>query len=71
MATERLTPSETLMKALEEIEGAEDVIIVWRKKDADGKDMVEWSINDAPTWRVLGLIETAKAEIIVELAGEE
>ena len=62
----RLSPSDTLMAALEQVEGAEDVIIIWRKKDENGKDMVDWSINDTPFWRVLGLIETAKAEMIMD-----
>ena len=64
--TIRENPSETLMRALEEIEGVEDVVILWRKKDEDGKDRVEWSINDAPWWRVMGLMEMAKAEMIIQ-----
>ena len=71
MSKNRLSPSDTLMKALEEIDGAEDVIIIWRKKGDDGRDVVEWSINDSPFWRVMGLIETAKAELIIDECGPE
>lgn len=71
MPVERQSPSETLMKALEDIEGAEDVIIVYRRKNEDGKDEVLWSINDAPLWRVLGLVETAKLEMIHSLIEED
>lgn len=71
MTTERQSPSETLIKALEEIDGAEDVVIVWRKKDESGKDIIDWSINNAPLWRVFGLIETAKAEMLADEMGED
>ncbi len=66
----RETPSETLMRALEDIENAEDVVILWRKKDEDGEDRIEWSINDAPWWRVMGLMEMAKAEMIIQSTQE-
>lgn len=68
---ERCSPSDTLVNALEQIEGAEDVIIVWRKKDVNGVDEIGWAINDAPFWRVLGLIETAKIEMANDLSGNE
>lgn len=67
----RLSPSETLMAALERIDGAEDVVIIWRKKNDQGKDDVDWSINDAPFWRVLGLMEAAKVDMSNELREED
>ena len=68
MAKVRLSPSETLMQALEEIEGVEDVIIIWRGVNEHGETEVSWRINDVPRWRVLGLIECAKLEMAVEAA---
>ena len=58
------TPTEVLIDAMEDIEQAKDLLIVWREEDENGVSRMNWRVSRCPMWRALGLIEAAKIEMV-------
>jgi hypothetical protein len=62
------TPTDFLIRSLEQIEDAEDVVLVVRRK---GSDDIEWFANDVKLWHLLGMLEFAKQSVWHAGADEE
>jgi hypothetical protein len=50
------SPTDFLIRSLEKIEDAEDVVIVVRRK---GSSDVDWFANDVPLYVLLGMLDFA------------
>lgn len=70
-ATDLRTPTDVLISAMEDIGNAEDLLIVWREKNADGKGGMNWRTSAMPLWRALGIIEAAKVDIVRATIGDD
>lgn len=66
----RESPTELLIRSLENVEGAEDVIVVYRKIQ-DGKNVVDWQCNEVPTFTAVSMLEMTKLGLIEETRREE
>jgi hypothetical protein len=71
MSSDLRTPTDVLISAMEDIQDAEDLLIVWREKDEEGLDLINWRISHMPIWRGLGLMETAKLEMVKDILSED
>ena len=65
------SPTDFLIRSLERIENVEDVILVFRYKDSDGTDCVDWLANDVPFWKILGMVEFAKHSMYETSEGKD
>lgn len=66
----RETPTDLLMRSLEQVEHAEDCIIVFRKV-VDGKDEIDWVANDIPAWKITGMLQFAQLQIVAYMNEED
>lgn len=71
MSSDLRTPTDVLISAMEDIQDAEDLLIVWREKDEEGLDLINWRISHMPIWSGLGLMETAKLEMVKDILSED
>lgn len=68
--TPKETPTDFLVRCLEEIEGAEDVVVIFRKVK-DGVVDIDWKANDVPRWKLFGMLELAKFSMYEPTEEEE
>ena len=67
------SPSDFVIRVLEQIEHAEDCVIVLRNV-VDGKDEIDWMANNVQAWKITGMLQFAQLQIVMALmdkAGEE
>lgn len=64
------SPTDFLIRSLEQIEGAEDCVVVFRRVE-NGKDVIDWLANDVPAWKMAGMLNWAAQDAYQEAASDE